>query len=220
MRDVLMALPTSFGFSMGHEGPAFCPTVKSIYPDLGGYRLLQDQSRPEYGVLYTDQRVATVELGVVKDLPAVSYMTQFNSPFELLWVKTVPVPDSALSQTSMVSSARNRTNYMVSVASDDLDVINAVFNEQVALNNGVLLRLHGNIRKRDLDGIPVEFIDGSNLEPADGKRAPDLYIVSTASDEVVGKAHNRGDSSDYYSCDIVTADVQLAAMLLAACAKF
>lgn len=218
MRDVVMALPSPFGFSMAHSGPAFCPTIKSIYPNLGGYRLLQDQARPEYAVLYAEGRIATVTLEPVKDLPQVSYMHDFKTSFELMWVKSVPVPDSILSQTSMLSGAGNRANFMMKVGTNDLDVCTRVFDEQVGAQSGVLLRLHTNISKVAFDGINVEIIAGDTIAPIEGKRAKDFYIVSTASDEIIGSIIARSERTDYYSVDVVTADVQLAAAFLAACA--
>lgn len=219
MRDVLMAMPTPFGFSMAHTGPAYCPTIKSIYPNLGGYRLLQDQSRPEYAVLFTNSRLASVKLETVKDLPAVSYTSEFISPFELLWMKSVTVPDDTSRQIAVISSSTNRANFMVKVTTPDLEVCTNVFNEQVKANVAVLLRLHVNIKKEDLDSINVEILSGQIITPPEGKTVPSGYIVSTSSDEIIGTVHDRGEASAYYSVNLVTADVQLAAALLAVCMR-
>lgn len=215
MREMLLAMPSPLGFSMANNAPSFCPTVKSLYAKLGDYRLLQDQARPEYAVLYTGERVATVTLEPVKDLAMVSYLTPIDSAFELLWLKSVPLPDSITSQLVAMTSSRNSVNYMVKVSTDSLPVVVSVFDEMVAANTAVLLRLNVNLTKSELESINVELIDGDTIDAPEGKAIRDHYIVSSASDEIVGSVSKHAD--DVYSIKLVTADVLLAAAFLAVC---
>lgn len=224
MHEIFMSLP-AFGGPIFDASPSYCPTIKSVYPTLGGYRLLQDQARPEYAVLMEkQQRAAIVEMGVSKQLPEVAYNQPFSEDgaIELLWTRNIKLPDYLLAHTSMTSSSNNTNTYMVKVTTDNLTLASAVFSERVAENVDVLLRLKTAVEKRHLENLPLEILDGALLELEEGVKQPEHYVVSTASDEIVGtlkQTNVRVDDVERYTLQIVTADRGLAASILEAAGR-
>lgn len=206
---------TPFGFGTGSmSGDADLPTtVKQVVGPLVGYRVIQDQSRPEYALITRDGVcVGEMTIGLSQVLHKISFRSRFLSAYSLVFQAELQRPPEV---RAVISSARIQPfTVNIDVSFNDPDHACAVYQQLLKAGRTILLRADVNINlvkglgsaltSHHVDLIPVAdlyFPDG--FEDLHGS---DSVVVCRVTDELIGYTTSTQNTKEpqEYSLRLVT----------------
>ena len=194
-------------FSMGSpfmESPSIETSVKSIVGKLDGYRVIQDQSRPEYAAIFKDG-IAVGELtsNVAEPIHRVSFRSPFENGYSLVFQTAVQSPRQTQALTSSMSSSQPIPLNVYVGLEDEADAY-AIYHDLVASGKTPLLRaevligeasqLRDKLEAKHVDLLHVDSLyDSDEFEDIDGLFA---VIVCKETDEFIGYLVSAEDEHD------------------------
>lgn len=194
-------------FSMGSpfaEAPYIDTSVKSIVGPLSGYRVIQDQSRPEYAAIFKDgECVGEMSFGVAMPIHQVSFRSPFENSYSLVFQATVQTPRSQSALISSMSASQPTVLNIVLGLESEVDAF-AIYHQLVASGKTPLLRAEvllgeASALRDKLEGeyielmYPDDLYDSDAFEDVENMQA---MVVCKASDEFIGCSVNAQDSED------------------------
>jgi len=206
MQDITaIAMGGPFGFSSGFmESPQIDTQVKTIVGSLSGYRVIQDQSRPEYAAIFKDgECVGEMSFGVAQPIHRVSYRNEFENGYALVFQATVSRPSSHTAMTSSMLSSQPVTLNIEIGLENESDAFN-IYHELVAGGKTPLLRaevlvdktggLLARLQQSHIELLQVESLyDSEAFLEIDGIEDA---VVCKATDEFIGYTVSAQDEDD------------------------
>lgn len=203
----LMVMDSSFSMGMPFmESPTIDTGVKTIVGELSGYRVIQDQCRPEYAAIFKDgDSVGEMSFNVAEPIHKISYRSPFDNGYSLVFQTSVKTSRQPQSQAMISSASSTRSIPLnITVGLEDEGDAFAIYHDLVAsgktplLRAEVLLSTNSELREKleanfvDLMHVDTLY-DSDHFEDIEGLFA---VIVCKQTDEFIGYLVNAEDDDE------------------------